>query len=176
MLNGFIGEFLCVAGMYRTNWIMTAVSLTGVILGAWYLLNMLRKVFFSSGIAVGHAAHAAHGDHGHGNDHAHANHAHHDHHGHGHHHVTDLNFREACAIVPIAVLFVVVGLYPNFMLDAIRPEVNAIAEQYKTRVKPVSMLANKDQKNNALIASNQPTIGQPANAAADSSQPTSENN
>jgi NADH-quinone oxidoreductase subunit M len=36
-LNGFIGEFLSLAGMFKSNPLYAALATTGVVLGAWYL-------------------------------------------------------------------------------------------------------------------------------------------
>lgn len=123
-LNGFAGELMILIGMFQRafaeapgflqnqfRWI-AVLSVLGVVLGAWYMLYLVQRVFFgplneptSHGHgAHGHAAHghASHGNasHGaghatqghasHGQPHAHAPahgaHASHDHgdHGHGH--------------------------------------------------------------------------------------------
>src|SRR5262249_7753978 len=51
-LNGFVGETLVLFGMYsfKGNEVegrtLTALAILGVLLGAWYMLTMLRSVFF----------------------------------------------------------------------------------------------------------------------------------
>jgi NADH-quinone oxidoreductase subunit M len=45
-LNGFIGEFLILAGSFQTNPRWTIVAATGVILAAIYLLWLIQRVFF----------------------------------------------------------------------------------------------------------------------------------
>jgi NADH-quinone oxidoreductase subunit M len=51
-LNGFVGEFLCLFGVaqyeltYRDSMVLTAVAASGMVLGAWYLLTMLRRLLF----------------------------------------------------------------------------------------------------------------------------------
>lgn len=147
-LNGFVGEVLCLIGMFRRDPYYAAVGALGVVLGAWYLLGMLQKAFFgpllepgghhhaadATAAGHGHAATAAHGDaHGHGHDHGHD-------HGHGHGHaapvpagipgIPDLNFRELAAVLPLAALCLYLGLFPQTLLDLIRPEVKAITRLY----------------------------------------------
>lgn len=45
-LNGFVGEFLVLLGAFRANPWAAAFAATGVILGAVYMLWMVRRVFF----------------------------------------------------------------------------------------------------------------------------------
>jgi formate hydrogenlyase subunit 3/multisubunit Na+/H+ antiporter MnhD subunit len=46
MLNGFVGEFLILLGVYQTHWNWSAWAATGVILSACYLLWSYQRVFF----------------------------------------------------------------------------------------------------------------------------------
>jgi NADH-quinone oxidoreductase subunit M len=57
-----------------------------------------------------------------------------------HQHLVDLNGREICALAPIAVLCLVIGVFPQPVLDVIEPEVNAIAALYE-RESPVAQVA-----------------------------------
>ena len=45
-LNGFVGEVLSLAGMFRRQPLYAVLGTTGVVLGAWYLLTMLQHAFF----------------------------------------------------------------------------------------------------------------------------------
>ena len=45
-LNGFVGEMLSLAGMFKRIWLYAALGATGVVLGAWYLLTMLQHLLF----------------------------------------------------------------------------------------------------------------------------------
>ncbi|HLQ45799.1 MAG TPA: NADH-quinone oxidoreductase subunit M, partial [Planctomycetaceae bacterium] len=42
-LNCFVGELLSLIGMFKVNPLYSAIGVTGVVLGAWYLLDMLRR-------------------------------------------------------------------------------------------------------------------------------------
>ncbi len=56
-LNGFVGEVLSLAGMFRRNHVYAVLGTTGVVLGAWYLLTMIQQAFF------GPLREPAHGEH-----------------------------------------------------------------------------------------------------------------
>ena len=101
-LNGFIGEVLSLIGMFKANPVFAVLGAIGIVLGAWYLLNMLQKALFGPphGFAGPHGA------------------------------ISDLNGRELFALAPIAVLCLVIGIFPRYFLDVMKPEVDAIAAMY----------------------------------------------
>jgi NADH-quinone oxidoreductase subunit M len=105
-LNGFIGETLTMLGMYTTRdsfvdgRALAAVATAGVVLGAWYMLTMIMKVFFGPLREPGHHGHA----------------------------IADLSPREMAALAPIALLCIVLGLYPQPVLDSMRPEVRTVVQ------------------------------------------------
>jgi NADH-quinone oxidoreductase subunit M len=118
-LNGFVGEMLILSGVYD----LKAVGLSGtgfavcvaagIFLGGWYLMTMLYKVFF------GPTHEPAHDD------------------GHTHAAVPDLKAREWWALVPLALACVVIGLYPQPLIDAAKKDINTvvrIADQARARV------------------------------------------
>jgi NADH-quinone oxidoreductase subunit M len=106
-LNGFAGEFLILIGMFQrafteapsaliwTYRCMAVVSVFGVVLGAWYMLWLVQRVFFGP-LKEGDPA------------------ANHD-------HVRDLKPREVAALVPLVVFVFWIGLAPEFFLERIRP-------------------------------------------------------
>lgn len=108
-LNGFVGEFLCLAGMFKANSdlgvIFAALGAMGVVLGAWYLLGVVQHAFFGPVKLP-------------------------DDHGHHHEPVGDLNAREVLALAPLLSLCLVLGLYPQPLLNLIRPDVEAVAKIY----------------------------------------------
>ncbi len=99
-LNGFVGEFLSLAGMFRANPVYSALGTTGVILGAWYLLTAVQKVFFGTLVEPHH----------------------------GDHDIDDMNPREFLAIAPLAVLCLWIGVKPGPLLDMIRPDIKAVVD------------------------------------------------
>jgi NADH-quinone oxidoreductase subunit M len=117
-LNGFIGEVLSLIGMFKVHPLFAVLGAIGIVLGAWYLLNLLQKALFGP----------AHEPTGH-----HAN-------------IRDLGFRELTALVPIAVMCVAIGVFPKYFLDVMRPEVDAIAGLYpdENRSGPIVTAAATD--------------------------------
>ena len=109
-LNGFVGEFLCLAGMFRAGdglgVMFSALGALGVVLGAWYLLGVLQYAFFGP-VKVPHEDHS-----------------------HGHEPVADLNAREVAALAPLLGLCLVLGLFPQPLLNLIRPDVEAVSKLY----------------------------------------------
>jgi NADH-quinone oxidoreductase subunit M len=131
-LNGFVGEFMILAGSFQRAWQGVSASLTkpylimalsavvGVVLGAWYMLWAVERVFFGGSREPprGHGHGDHHGHHGHHDDHGHG-----DAHDHGDH--CDLRWHELAALVPLAVFVIWIGVAPQAFL---RPAAPTIAE------------------------------------------------
>lgn len=100
-LNGFVGELLSLIGMFKVNAAFAVVSTTGVILGALYLLTMLKKGFFGP---VGPVPAS--------------------------HKVPDLHLREAWALVPLLVLCLGIGVCPQPIIDTVKPDIEAVVKLY----------------------------------------------
>jgi NADH-quinone oxidoreductase subunit M len=111
-LNGFVGEVLSLAGMFKVQRgefvgaLYAAIGAAGVVLGAWYLLGMLQKAFFGPLEEPPHDAHAEP--------------------------IADLNAREICALAPLAALCLYLGLFPQTLIDLIQPDVNGIVSVYQS--------------------------------------------
>src|SRR5690606_18466100 len=57
-LNGFVGEFLILLGVFQRAWVeapgllgpqlivIAVLAVSGVVLGAWYMLWLVQRVFF----------------------------------------------------------------------------------------------------------------------------------
>jgi NADH-quinone oxidoreductase subunit M len=105
-LNGFLGEWLVLSGMYDFEVararapVLATLGAGGVVLGAWYMLTMVRRVFFGE-----------------------VKEPHHD----GHGPVADLNGRELAALLPIAILCLALGVFPKPFFDTVRPEIQVVA-------------------------------------------------
>jgi len=100
-LNGFVGEFTILLGSFQTLPVLTVLAAAGVILAAWYLLTAFRK------IAQGPITKPE-------NDSG---------------HLSDLRRGEVFMLVPLVLLFFVIGLFPNLFLDKINPSVEALVER-----------------------------------------------
>ncbi len=109
-LNGFVGEVLCLMGMFSSEsriisgpWYAAAGAL-GVVLGAWYMLGMLQRAFFGP-LKEPHL----------------------------HEPLYDLNAREVLTVAPLAFLCLWIGLFPQQLLDVIRPDVRGLVRLYEKR-------------------------------------------
>ncbi|HVF30369.1 MAG TPA: NADH-quinone oxidoreductase subunit M [Pyrinomonadaceae bacterium] len=111
-LNGFVGEFLIMVGMWRSNilnsvtwlgwnwnYVSTMLAGTGVIFAAVYLLWMIQRVFFGK---VGDEKNRS---------------------------LTDLSWREIGLIAPLVFLMVYMGVYPKPFLARTEAPVKAIQER-----------------------------------------------
>jgi NADH-quinone oxidoreductase subunit M len=100
-LNGFIGEFTILLGMYLKQPVYAVVASLGVILAAWYLLTAFRKI--AQGPLTNPANEASH--------------------------LPDLKLGEVIMLAPVVILFFLIGLFPNLFLDKINPSVEAVLNQ-----------------------------------------------
>jgi NADH-quinone oxidoreductase subunit M len=109
-LNGFVGEFLIMIGMWTstvlpvnngTNWnyIATMLAGMGVIFAAVYLLWMVQRVFFGKITNPKNKK------------------------------LKDLSWREIGLIAPLVFLMVLMGVYPRPFLDASKSSIVAIQER-----------------------------------------------
>jgi NADH-quinone oxidoreductase subunit M len=114
-LNGFAGEFLVLLGMFQRSWtdapaewadhyrLLSVVAVSGVILGAWYMLWLVQRTFFGplkepephDGAAP----------------------------------IADLSAREVFALAPLVVLIVWIGVRPGTFLAPIRSTVDRIVDR-----------------------------------------------
>jgi NADH-quinone oxidoreductase subunit M len=104
-LNGFVSEALVFFGMFDTRKILAVLGMTGIILGAWYLLTMVRQVFFGE-------LKEPHHD---GPD------------------VQDITPREIATLAPIMALCLLLGVYPQPILDSVKPDIDVVANILKDR-------------------------------------------
>jgi NADH-quinone oxidoreductase subunit M len=115
-LNGFVGEFLTMIGMWNShaldsvtllgwnwNYVATMFAGTGVIFAAVYLLWMVQRVFFGKITNPSNRK------------------------------LTDLTWRELGLIAPLLFLMVFMGVYPRPFLDRSREAVVAIEQRLQRR-------------------------------------------
>jgi NADH-quinone oxidoreductase subunit M len=105
-LNGFVGELLALIGMFKVNPMYSALGATGVILGAWYLLDMLRRAVFGP---LKEPA-SVHGP------------------------IFDINGRELLSVAPLMMLCLWIGVYPKPVLDTIEEDVRRVVRMYPQNV------------------------------------------
>ncbi len=110
-MNGFAGEFLVLLGMFQRAWgdgpsmdawqlrVISVLAVGGVVLGAWYMLWMIQRVFFGPLKEPP-------------NDSAHP--------------VHDMSWREVAALTPLAALVVWIGVQPAFFLERMAPTLDGV--------------------------------------------------
>jgi NADH-quinone oxidoreductase subunit M len=102
-LNGFAGEIMILLGTFQQAWgtpggivggqrMVSVLAVSGVVLGAWYMLWLVKRVFFGK-LREPPVAHDA----------------------------VDMSMREIAALLPLAILVLWIGLYPKYFLDRMAP-------------------------------------------------------
>src|ERR1700720_2241440 len=99
LLNGFIGEFTILSGVYQVSLRYTAWASIGIVLGAAYLLWLYQRVMFGP---VTNPANE---------------------------HLEDLNMREYLTLVPLVLLAFWIGIYPKPLFRVLDVPVRQIVEQ-----------------------------------------------
>ncbi len=114
-LNGFVGEFNILLGMFQapSGKVFAIFGTVGIILAAWYLLWAVRQMLHGPLTKPENAA------------------------------VKDLNWREVLTLAPIIILFFVIGLFPNLFFDKINPSAEAVAKALNAQRPAVTMVIDR---------------------------------
>lgn len=120
-LNGFAGEFMILLGMFQRAWseslpagqiellVIAVLAVSGVVLGAWYMLWLVQRVFFGPVHEPHHAGEQVP--------------------------VGDLKAREFIALAPLAILVLWIGLHPGFFLDRMNQPLQQITDVAESALK-----------------------------------------
>ena len=95
-LSGFISEFMILLGSFQYHKWITGISCVGILLGAAYLLTMIRKVLLGPVNKKWE------------------------------HHLPEVNARELFTLAPLAVLVLILGILPNLALKWMIPTVEGL--------------------------------------------------
>jgi NADH-quinone oxidoreductase subunit M len=98
-LNGFVGEFLILIGSYATLPVFAIIAASGVVLAAIYLLWAFERVF--TGVPDKPENQA----------------------------LKDVNGREIALMAPLVVLILLLGLYPQVLLEKTEASTEAILDR-----------------------------------------------
>ncbi len=102
-LNGFIGEFLILLGVFKAGmYVFGALAATGIILGAVYMLHLYKNVMFGE---IVHEENRT---------------------------MKDFNLREILTMAPLVVLIFWIGLYPKPFLRILEPSVSKLVVRVET--------------------------------------------
>jgi len=100
--SGFVGELLTLIGVFQVNIWVALFATFGVVLSAAYALWLYRRVVFGDLIKVSLKS------------------------------INDLDRRERLLFTPLILATVILGVYPNFILDVIGPSVSTLVESLET--------------------------------------------
>jgi NADH-quinone oxidoreductase subunit M len=98
-LNGFIGEFTILIGVFHHSWVWALFAATGIVLGAAYLLWMYQRVFFGEITNDKNKG------------------------------LSDLNLREQWTLIPLIVMAFWIGLYPKPFFRLMEPAVDRVLQR-----------------------------------------------
>jgi len=104
-LSGFVGEFLVLVGAFKANTWVATLAATGLILGAAYALWLYRKIVFGEFSKSSLQA------------------------------ILDMNRREIAVFLPLVLLTLWMGIYPNSFLDPMAPAVDKLVADYQNAIK-----------------------------------------
>ena len=114
-LNGFIGELLILLAAFAASPVYAACAASGVILGAVYLFHMYQKIMFGPITRPENK------------------------------NLPDLSVREAIIMVPIILLMVFMGLFPNPILSRTAPAMQKILDKVNHSIIPAGPVSMNDQ-------------------------------
>jgi NADH-quinone oxidoreductase subunit M len=104
-LSGFVGEFLVLLGAFKANTWVATLATTGLILGAAYALWLYRQIIFGELTKDSLKA------------------------------ILDMNRREIAVFLPLVLLTVWMGIYPNSFLDPMAASVDKLVGDYQAAIK-----------------------------------------
>ena len=104
-LSGFVGEFLVLLGAFKANTWVAFLAATGLILGAAYALWLYRKIVFGTLTKDSLKG------------------------------ILDMNKREIAVFLPLVLLTLWMGIYPNSFLDPMAPAVDKLVGDYQAALK-----------------------------------------
>jgi len=118
LLNGFVGEFLILIGTFTSTLLphaklFASLAALGMILSAVYMLWMYQRVIFGEARNPSNMK------------------------------LSDLNFREKLVLVPIALLVIMMGVYPNAFLSRSAQAIASI----RSRLSPATEIAETTPHN-----------------------------
>src|SRR5215471_4465871 len=104
-LSGFVGELLVLVGTFKANTWVAFLAATSLILGAAYALWLYRKVIFGELTKDSLKA------------------------------ILDMNPREIAVFLPLVLLTLWMGIYPNSFLDPMGPSIDKLIGDYNAALK-----------------------------------------
>ena len=140
-LNGFVGEFLILIGSFKSTVldspVLVGLATTGVILAAVYLLYMVYRTFFGE---LTNEANAT---------------------------MPDMNARELILMTPLAVLMLVLGFFPNPVLQQMEPATDFLLDTIEQKRADAIQLHESQQASRVHVSESGRVYVDPAPLDAD---------
>ncbi len=119
--NGFVGEFLILVGAFKTYPIFGIFAVSGMVLGATYMLWMYQRVMFGPVDKPENE------------------------------NLPDLNLREIAILFPIAILVFVMGIFPGLFLRKMDASVSQFINRYNKQYEIYVAETTDNYKNNPAV-------------------------
>jgi len=99
--SGFIGEFLTILGAFKYNTFLAFFATTGIILSAAYMLYLYKRIIF--GLQTNEKLKE----------------------------ILDLDLREMIIMIPLIIVVIIIGIFPNIFLEPMRLPIETIINNYE---------------------------------------------
>ena len=139
-LNGFIGEFLILQGVFVASKVWAAFAASGVVLGAAYMLYLYQRTMFGK---IENPKNER---------------------------LPDLSGREFATFAPLLVLAVWIGLYPKPFLDRLETSVQRVVARVSPQYSQGAAVADAGRRRGAARLRRGALAPQAGGAAADAAQ------
>jgi NADH-quinone oxidoreductase subunit M len=103
--SGFIGEFLVMTGLFMVNTWVAALTCTGIILGAAYMLWLYRRIIFGELVKAELK------------------------------NILDMDLREKAVFAPLVLLVLWMGIYPASFTSVMEASVDKLVQDYQADIK-----------------------------------------
>jgi len=120
-LNGFVGEFLILQGVFVVSKAWAAVAATGIVLGAAYMLWLYQRTMFGT---VENPKNEK---------------------------LPDLNLREVATFVPLMIMALWIGLYPKPFIDFLDTSVGAVVARVSPQYSGQAVTKQADCPENVAV-------------------------
>jgi len=99
--SGFIGEFLTILGAFKYNTFLAFFATTGIILSAAYMLYLYKRIIF--GLQTNEKLKE----------------------------ILDLDLREMIIMIPLIIVVIIIGIFPNIFLEPMHLPIETIINNYE---------------------------------------------
>jgi len=99
--SGFVGEFLTILGAFKFNTYLAFFTATGIVFSAVYMLYLYKRIIF--GVQLNEKLN----------------------------NILDLDLREKIIMIPLVVIIILMGIFPNIFLDPMRLPIETIIYNYE---------------------------------------------